>query len=350
MENVSKNVVFIAFQDGDSFKKHLEKQRFQICYFPFNHKADRIKKLVQYWKLINFLKKFKPDFLIPYVAESNKIVAQIWKYSGASFAFWNQREEGRKLYGTPHEKKLIYNVSAVVSNSFEGKNALMRTYGLTSDQIQVINNGIIPYSEQFASKDWNRELNIHADRPLISMIANITDRKDHTTLIQAWRIVIDTCKNSGKVLPFLVMAGRKDNMYDTLRLISFDLRLSDHIAFVGALNPVQDLIERSHFCVFSSNLEGCPNGVLECMERGKAVVGTNISGVRQALGDKFSEVCLSEANNPNDLAIKILNLYNNPELVSEIGSYNYKRIINEFSVEKMAHAHLALIEDKMRIN
>jgi len=344
--NVSEHVTFIAFEDGTNFRSLLEEAGFQVYFFPFNHQASKTKKLLQYYKLVQYVKKLSPDILIPYVAESNKIVAQIWKHTGAKFAFWNQREEGRKLYGTPLEQKLIRWVSAIVSNSFEGADALKRTYVLSDKDITVINNGITPYKQEFITTDWHHKLGIETNRPIISMIANITNRKDHETLLKAWKIVILDCKENNVELPFLILAGRKAETYDKLRLLAFDLNLSNHIAFVGELNPVQDVISQSLFCVFSSNLEGCPNGVLECMEQCKAVVGTNISGLRQAMGDRYENVCLSEPNNSNSLAEKILAIINNDELRGEIGHYNAKRIRKEFSVELMANSYLDLIKIK----
>lgn len=341
--HISEHVTFIAFKDGTNFRSLLNEAEIQVHYFPFNHHAPKAIKLLQYYKLVQFVKKLSPDVLIPYVAESNKIVAQIWKYTGAKFAFWNQREEGRKLYGTPLEQKLIRKVSAIVSNSFEGADALKRTYRLSDKDITVINNGIIPYKQEFITTDWHHKLGIETNRPIISMIANITNRKDHETLLKAWKIVIQDCKEKNVELPFLILAGRKAETYDKLRLLAFDLNLSNHIAFVGELNPVQDLISQSLFCVFSSNLEGCPNGVLECMEQGKVVIGTNISGVEQALGNKYENQYLSEPNNAEDLASKIISLYEKPSLFVEIGQYNKQRINTEFSVKKMAEAHLKLI-------
>ena len=347
--NVSKHVAFIAFHEGvtRTYKCILEKEGFEVYYFPFNHHASKLKKLRQYFKLVQFVKKLSPDVLIPYVSESNKIVAQIWKYTGAKFAFWNQREEGRKLYGTPLEQKLIRGVSAIVSNSFEGADALKRTYGLSDKDITVINNGIISYKHEFIKTDWHHKLGIETNRPIISMIANVTNRKDHETLLKAWKIVIQDCKIKNLELPFLILAGRKAETYDKLRLLAFDLNLSNHIVFVGELNPVQDLITQSLFCVFSSNLEGCPNGVLECMEQGKVVVGTNISGLRQAMGENYAEMCLSEPNNPNSLAEKILGIINNNELRIEIGLYNERRILEEFSIEQMVNNYLDLIKIKI---
>jgi len=350
--NVSKHVAFIAFHEGvtRTYKCILEKEGFEVYYFPFNHHASKLKKLRQYFKLVQFVKKLSPDVLLPYVAESNKIVAQIWKYTGAKFAFWNQREEGRKLYGTALEQKLIRGVSAIVSNSFEGADALKRTYGLSDKDITVINNGIISYKHEFIKTDWHHKLGIETNRPIISMIANITNRKDHETLLKAWAIVILDCKENNVELPFLILAGRKAETYDKLRLLAFDLNLSNHIAFVGELNPVQDLISQSYFCVFSSNLEGCPNGVLECMEQGKVVIGTNISGVVQALGNKYNSQCLSEPNNAEDLANKILEIYKQPKLILEIGEYNSTRIKTRFSVEQMVNKHLNLLKNCLKLN
>ena len=347
--NVSKHVAFIAFHEGvtRTYKCILEKEGFEVYYFPLNHHASKLKKLRQYFKLVQFVKKLSPDVLLPYVAESNKIVAQIWKYTGAKFAFWNQREEGRKLYGTALEQKLIRGVSAIVSNSFEGADALKRTYGLSDKDITVINNGIISYKHEFIKTDWHHKLGIETNRPIISMIANVTNRKDHETLLKAWKIVIQDCKIKNLELPFLILAGRKAETYDKLRLLAFDLNLSNHIVFVGELNPVQGLITQSLFCVFSSNLEGCPNGVLECMEQGKVVVGTNISGLRQAMGENYAEMCLSEPNNPNSLAEKILGIINNNELRIEIGLYNERRILEEFSIEQMVNNYLDLIKIKI---
>ena len=129
-----------------------------------------------------------------------------------------------------------------------------------------------------------------------------------------------------------------------LKILGFDLNLSQNLVFTGPVDDVRSLISASYMCVFSSNLEGCPNGVLESMEQGKALVGTNISGLRQAMGDKYKNVCLSEPNNPNSLAEKILGIITNDELREEIGLYNAKRIREEFSVEGMVKQYLNLID------
>lgn len=340
-------VSFVSYEPEGIFKNMLLEQNFSTYSVPFKHKAKIFHKIKDYIKITCVIRSIKPDVLIPYVYESNKIVAQIWKYTGASFAFWNQREEGRNLYGTSLEKKLIRSVSAVVSNSYEGQDALVRVYGLAPDQVQVINNGILPHLGSENVQDWHAHFGIDSSRPLIAMIANITKRKDHHTLLEAWALLIQRVKQKNLPLPFLVLAGGKEEMYDPLRLLAFDLKLCNHVGFTGRLKVVQGLIRQSYFCVFSSNLEGCPNGVLECMEQGKAVVGTHISGVEQALGTAYTDICLSKPNNALDLADKIMALYEQPQLIQEIGKHNAERIRTQFSVEQMANRHLELILDRI---
>jgi len=213
----------------------------------------------------------------------------------------------------------------------------------------VDNNGVKLKGDEPKKVNWNDELSISENRPLISMIANITNRKDHVTLLKAWQIVIEELKREVLPLPVLVLAGKKLHTYDQLRLLAFDLNLSDHIRFTGAINNVSSLINASLFCVFSSNLEGCPNGVLECMAQQKAVIGTNISGIRQALSERYGDYCLVNPNDPKDFASKVINLYTDTRSITEIEEFNYLRIKNDFSIDKMARSYLHLINTSKAI-
>ena len=343
--NVSKHVSFLAFGEGKTIRKLLDKEQIQYKIFNFNHDASKFKKLLAYYKLVMFIRQLEPDVLLPYVLESNKIIAQIWKFTGAKFAFWNQRDGGRKLFGSKNENKIIRGTSSIISNSFEGSVKLSEIYKIPESRVTIINNGVIINNSIVHKNDYHTQFTIDKKRPLVSMIATISNYKDHITLLNAWHLVIKHFEDLKLFPPFLVLVGRKAETYDNLRLLAFDLNLSNHIGFTDYVSPnnVKDIISQSLFCVFSSNLEGCPNGVLECMEQGKVVIGTNISGVVQALGNKYNSQCLSEPNNAEDLASKIISLYEKPSLLVEIGQYNKQRINTDFSVKKMAEAHLELI-------
>tara|TARA_B110000902_G_scaffold265659_1_gene350603 strand:+ start:1248 stop:2408 length:1161 start_codon:yes stop_codon:yes gene_type:complete len=334
-------VHFIAFEDGEIVKHRIEEIGCKWKLIPLNFYKSKIDKAFSYFKLISYINKINGAVLIPYVAIPNKVVGQIFKKTNASFSFWNQRDEGRNLFVTKNEKKALLNASAIVSNSFEGRDFLIKDFSIPANFVNTINNGIIcdSASEKF---DWHKELNLKKDAHIISMIANIQTFKDHKTLVRAWRMVLNNYKEKRRLV--LVLAGNLGPTVTELKVLGFDLNLSQNLIFTGPVDDVRSLISASYMCVFSSNLEGCPNGVLECMEQGKAVVGTNISGLRQAMGDRYENVCLSEPNNPNSLAEKILGIITNNELREEIGLYNAKRIRKEFSVEGMVKQYLNLID------
>jgi glycosyltransferase involved in cell wall biosynthesis len=142
----------------------------------------------------------------------------------------------------------------------------------------------------------------------------------------------------------LVLPGEFGPPTQELKARAFDLKLGDNLVFAGPVQDIHSLIDSSLFCVFSSNMEGCPNGVLEPMGQGKAVIGTSLSGVHQALGDRYADICLSKPNDPDDLAARILGLLRDAPLREKIARYNHDRIGTDFSVENMVRRYLGLVE------
>jgi glycosyltransferase involved in cell wall biosynthesis len=339
---IGAEVSLIAFEDGLKVKEKVELLNIPFAIYPFNFYCNRFEKVYHYCKLIQLIRKFKPDVIIPYVAESNKVAAELYKYSGAKFVFWNQREEGRGLYGTTKEFKLLKKVSVIVSNSTEGQYFIHKTFGIPIDEIKLVNNGIIVPQVSESNNYWHTKLGLKQDDIIISMIANITERKDHQTLLNAWHYVVNNYKGNRKLM--LALAGRsKKEVISQLKILAFDLKLCQNIAFIEFVDDVQSLLQESYFCVFSSNLEGCPNGVLEAMAMKKTVIATDIRGIRQALGEENIEDVLAQPNNSIDFGSKIINLLYNNDLLYQLGQKNQQRIKDNFSVEQMVYGYLSII-------
>jgi len=338
-------VQFLSFTEGKLIRSILEKKGISLIEFPFDFNSGKVHKLIAFIKLIRLIRYQKIDVIIPYVAESNLIIGAIWKYTGAKFVFWNQREEGRGLFGNNKEKRRLKNVSAIVSNSYEGKDFLCSKFNLSEEDVHVINNGVI-LPEEVRSKGHFRSKYCLSEKDIIiSMIANISPRKDHKTLIEAWSIVIENYTGKDKLK--LILGGRLDvRQTEILKLLSFDLGVCESIIFTGFLENPNILIEESLFCVFSSRLEGCPNGILEAMAMKKAVISTDISGARQAIGNEFEKITFSNPDSPEDLAQKILNLLNNNDLRYKIERTNYERIKSEFSTDQLINNYLSLFNQR----
>ena len=136
-------------------------------------------------------------------------------------------------------------------------------------------------------------------------------------------------------------------MGDRIKILAFDLRLNS-VFLLGRVDDIPTLLNDCDLIVHSSVNEGCPNAVLEAMAMSRAVVGTDIPGMRQALGDACAERCLAQPHSASDLAERIVTVLEDPELRSELGAANFRRVKEEFSVEKMGFAYLRLIHDSLR--
>jgi glycosyltransferase involved in cell wall biosynthesis len=246
-----------------------------------------------------------------------------------------QQDEGRDLYKTKFEKWTIKQASDIISNSEVGMDFIEEAYLINKADMVHYNNVIYVPDVKNLKPYWRSHLNISDNALVVSMIANITPFKDHETLFKAWPQVVKHFHAKNKSV-YLLLAGQpKQETITNLKLIGFDLNISNHVRFLGGTNKTNELINESDLVVHSSLKEGCPNAVCEAMALGKAVVGTDIPGNSEALTRSYEAVCLAAPQNPEDLAAKIIHLLENEALRKELGTFNKNRIITEYNVEQM---------------
>ena len=347
-EELAVEVSVLTWTGGDKIEYLLNHADIPFFIFPLKEKTTKKRKALDLIKLIRFIRnEIQPNYIIPFGGSfQSKIIGNIWTYTGANYACWNQEDEGRALCRTRFEKRALMNVCNIVSNSYEGQRVLAKAHDIPVERIRVFNNGTLFPDVETLKPVWRKKLGIEKDTYVVSMLANLTRYKDHKTLFYAWQKVQEHFKKNNK-RPRLLLAGHlNDKMtVQDLKILGFDLNLSDSITFLDSIYTTNELIKESDLLVHSSTTEGCPQAVCEAMALGKPVIGTNISGIRQALGTEYNHYCLSEPSNPEDLASKIIFLLENPELSEEIGKFNLSRIKNDFSMEGMVSFFLNLIYD-----
>ena len=186
---------------------------------------------------------------------------------------------------------------------------------------------------------WRKKLGVDDKRFLAVMIANLQPSKDHPTLLEAWRRVID--KTGSTEPPVLLLAGRFGQTYKQLQFMSEELQLGDSIRFLGEVRDIPGLLSAVDLCVFSSKFEGCPNGVLEPMAAGLPVVATHITGIAEALGTDYPY--LVPINKTEMFADHVLTFISNENLRREIGERNRLRAEERFNPDRMFKAYMALL-------
>jgi glycosyltransferase involved in cell wall biosynthesis len=174
------------------------------------------------------------------------------------------------------------------------------------------------------------------------MVGNLRHPKDHATLVKAWRQVVDRM-NVDDHSPVLLLAGSFQDTYESVRLLVRDLNLGENVCFLGQVKDVYGLLHSVDLSVFSSLSESCPNGVLESMASGLAVIGTDIQGVREAVGSEGYRY-LSPVQDAHALAERVVELLNDEKVRKMIGDSNRWRVERDFSLNGMLERTVRAIE------
>jgi glycosyltransferase involved in cell wall biosynthesis len=178
------------------------------------------------------------------------------------------------------------------------------------------------------------------------MVANLHAKKDHATLVAAWRRVVDRFDGLDQA-PHLLLAGVLGDQYDALVRQVATLSLEGHVHFLGEVGNVGDLLRTVDLAVFSSHAEGIPNAVLEAMAHELAVVATDYPGIREAVGPEGRSL-LARPCDSEGLADKILMAAADSPLRERLGQQGRRRVVKLFSVDRMGSDMASIIRSEWR--
>jgi glycosyltransferase involved in cell wall biosynthesis len=122
--------------------------------------------------------------------------------------------------------------------------------------------------------------------------------------------------------------------------------LDDTVRFLGKVDDIAGLLSAVDLCIHSSKTEGCPNGVLEAMAAGLPVIGTDIPGIREAVGEAGNGFLVPVGDHQR-MADAIARLVGDPELCVRYGEVLKKRIDEEFSLDQMCRKSVILLSDAL---
>jgi glycosyltransferase involved in cell wall biosynthesis len=299
------------------------------------------KQILEYSKIF---KAFKPDLLLGYTNQPDLLLGLIWKYTGAKYFIWGQQgiEAGGYKFDKKSDKMALENTPVFVSNSQNGADFLVKELKVPAAKVKVILNGPERIEPLFSPKQWNEKLGLKETDFKALMVAHIALRKDHNTLLRAWKIVVEKLSSKG-INPVLLLAGILGNATQDLINLSLELGIYGSVKFLGNQKDISGLNHLSDIHILSSNTEGLPNSLLEAMDWELPVIGTDIPGISEAVGEENAE-WLSPPNDFEKMAENIIRLALDKELQIEVGKRNKVRILQHFQLEMMCEQHWEIIQ------
>jgi glycosyltransferase involved in cell wall biosynthesis len=314
-------------------------------------------------KLVNELIKkenFKYDIVIAHDWLSAISGITVKKEANLPFAFHvHSTEKGRTL---GNGSEVVSNIELhgataadlIVTVSYAMKDELVKL-GFPKEKIQVSYNGVDPqkYSPEAVDAEQVRKLRefygIKADEPMILFVGRLVGVKGVDKLIMAMSHVLQKMPKAK-----LVIVGVGD-LQEYLSNLVKTIKLQDSIKLNFEFVSEEQRILHYAACdvaVFPSLYEPFGIVALEAMsmERPVVVGAAGVSGMREIVICCGEEQCgyHVDPNNPTDIAWGISSALENPERKKWLGKNGRRRVLEEFSWEKIAEKTVELYEQIMK--
>ena len=214
----------------------------------------------------------------------------------------------------------------------------LECFGIEPDRIVKIPNGvdtdvfIPPSSEERSSA--RTLLGLRNGELAIAFAGRLSHQKGLDVLIRAAGRLHGHIK--------VLIAGRGPALKE-LRELTDSLSLTGSIRFLGPTDDVVTLYHASDIFVLPSRSEGLSNALLEAMSTGLPAVVTDVSGSREVVADGENGYIV-DPDDPNELASRIENLVKNPAQRKSMGLAARKRIVDDYSIEKVTGMYIALYD------
>jgi len=195
--------------------------------------------------------------------------------------------------------------------------------GLKPERIEVIHNGI-----DLSSFTQPTPGNGRTGGVVIGTVARLTEAKDHGNLLRAFAMVR---REAPEVR--LVLVGDGELREDIESMVS-SLGLRDAVEMTGKRSDIPQLLAGMDIFVLPSRREGFPVSIIEAMAGGRAVVATDVGGVREILEDGADGIVVPPEDDAS-LASAILGLVRDPNGRARLGDNARQKAARDFSDQAM---------------
>ncbi len=300
-------------------------------------------------RLGRVIRKINPDIIHAYLPLTNFMGSLAGRISHVPMIITSKR-----ALGTHQDRNRGWRVFDMASFRFShyvtvnskavGADTIRRDRG-NAAKIRLIYNGLNleELTTMIANKREIREaLQLDPIHKIVITVANLIPYKGHSELLKAAAMVIKRFSNS-----IFLLVGEDRGIQKGLEQQAQELGIGSSIIFLGQRKDIPDLMAASDISLLPSHEEGFSNVVLESMAAGLPVVATRVGGNPEAIMDGETG-WLVPPGNPEELAMKIMDLLEDPEKAEKWGEAGKRRVKENFSDERMVDEHIKLYRKSVR--
>lgn len=247
--------------------------------------------------------------------------------------------------GNPLRKLLDGRVIGRLATSFVAvssadRDRMISIEGVPAGKVRVVPTAYIPRPAG-AGGDLREELGIPAGARVIGTAARLRPQKALTVLIEAFARIA-----AGREDRHLVIVGDGECL-DELERAAADSGVGDRIHFPGLRTDIDAVLATFDVAAMSSDFEGLPLFVFECMAHATPLVATDVGGLRDAVDDGRTGL-LVPPRDPVALAEALERLVADPALGERIAAAAAERL-EDFTMRRAVERFAALYDELLAV-
>lgn len=238
---------------------------------------------------------------------------------------------GLNFFNEEHSLDLISNANLVI-----GISSSISTYyeKILDRKVELVYNGLPIENEISLNKRQFKKTGI-------LMIGAISPDKGQIDAIKAIKVIKESIPN---ILLTLVGKVSSTSYFNKLESFIRENQLQKNINIIGFSKEIKKIREEYDFVFVCSKNEAFGRVTIEAMKSGQIVFGANTGGTKEIINNEIDGY-LYESENPNDLANKFLEVYDNPELLKNISLTAVNSFERNFSIVTTADSIISLYRD-----
>ncbi len=283
---------------------------------------------------------YGPDFVLPPL--SNKVRKVVTVHDLSFLEHPECAVPSLAAYLRKVVPEAVAHADVVTTVSSEVSRTLIEYFATPREKLTVVPNGVNSYFRRITDP-----LILNATRhkyglqqPFVLAVGTLEPRKNHAGLIKAFAQVYKRKEGPAQ----LVIAGGKGWLYDETERLVEDLKLQEHVRFLGRVTDLEliTLYSMADVFAFPSLFEGFGIPPLEAMACGAPVITSNTSALPEIVGDA---ALLVNPHDSDDIAQAIIRVLNDDTLRDDLRTRGYRRAKQytwKAAAQKMLHIYKQL--------
>lgn len=311
---------------------------------------------IAFWKVYRLLRSVRPEVVHTHTAKAGalgrvaawlaRVPVRVHTFHGHTFHGYFGPFATRVFLAI--ERALARLTTRIVVLSESQARDIVHSYRICDRaQVAIIPLGLDlerfrPHRANGGRASFRRELGVRDGVPVVTTVGRLVPIKNHDLFIDAAASLV----RRGVEAMFVIVGGGPEE--PRLRARVEELGLSRHVRVLGWRTDLERIYAGTDVVVLSSRNEGTPVALIEALAAGRAVVATDVGGVRDVLAGGYLGQIVPP-DQPEALARAVPRFLADPDARAEFGRRGERSAIRTYTVKRLCQDVAGLYDSLLGI-